>query len=86
MHGVHARSQQNYKNTKKKYRIAETHTGGLTQPYKLHRYEQMSWQISLLGKFTQEFPAKMNNSETDVLTHITRNAISRETQRKSIPK
>ena len=27
MHGVHARSQQNYKNTKKKYRIAETHTG-----------------------------------------------------------
>ena len=26
MNGVQARSQQRYKNTKKKYRIAETHT------------------------------------------------------------
>ena len=30
----------------------------------------------MLGKFTQEFPAKMNNSETDALTPMTRNAIS----------
>ena len=84
MNGVQARSQQRYKNTKKKYRIAETRT--LTQPHKLHKSQQMSWQISLLGKFTQEFPAKMYNSETDVLTHMTRNAINRETQRKSSPK
>ena len=83
MHGVHARSQQNYRRSTE----LQKHTqGGLTQPHKLHRYEQMSQQISMLGKFTQEFPAKMNNSETDVLTHMTRNAISRETQRKSIPK